>query len=174
MKWQETSNGKRKLWLNEHGICRDCGQRDVEPGTQLCFECAERKYKKNREYYKKNEEKIKQQVRERSRRKYAERKAAGICVKCGKRNSVQGKTICIDCLTKIHRKKDPRWNNEIERTERPNYGLCYVCGKSLNLHKSLCDECLDRARKSIALLNQNPTDGMVENREYWKKSMSRR
>ena len=51
MAWQDTYDGKRKLWYNAHGICRDCGQREVEPNTQLCFECAERKYKKAKEYY---------------------------------------------------------------------------------------------------------------------------
>ena len=57
MAWQDTYDGKRKLWYNAHGICRDCGQREVEPNTQLCFECAERKYKKQKSIIKNTETK---------------------------------------------------------------------------------------------------------------------
>ena len=169
LNWRETPDGKRRLWLNEHGICRDCGQRDVEPNTQLCFECSERKYKKAKEYYEKNKEKILEQTRQRSKMIYAERKEKGICVKCGKRQSVKDKTLCLDCYAKKKRKKDPRWNNEFPRSMRPELGLCYVCAKQLNKHKSLCDTCLEMGREKMKKINSNPTDGMIAQRERWKK-----
>lgn len=172
MAWQDTADGKRKLWYNEHGICRDCGQREVEPNTQLCFECAERKYKKAKEYYKNNRDEINEKNKRRSREKYAARKASGICVKCGKRKALENKTLCIDCYVKKRRKKDPRWNNEIERSERPQYGLCYICGSPLSDHHSLCNKCLERCRNQMISLNANPTEKMIENREEYKKTLS--
>lgn len=169
MKWYETDSGKRKIWLNEHGICRDCGQRDVEPNTQLCFECAQRKYKKANEYYQKHKEKIKEQAKERSKKIYEERKENGICVKCGKRKAIKGLTFCIECRAKSKRVKDKRWNNDINRSERPSYGMCYVCGKKITSNEKLCDICLERCRKQMTILNKNPTKKMIEQRTRWKK-----
>ena len=74
MAWQDTYDGKRKLWYNAHGICRDCGQREVEPNTQLCFECAERKYKKAKEYYQKHRDEINERNKQTAKKRYAERK----------------------------------------------------------------------------------------------------
>ena len=168
MAWQDTYDGKRKLWYNAHGICRDCGQREVEPHTQLCFECANRKYKKAKEYYKNHRDEINERNKQTAKKRYAERKASGICVKCGKHKALENKTLCLNCYLKKRKIKDPRWNNEVERSERPQYGLCYVCAKPLTGHHSLCDECLTRSRKLMVELNKNPTDKMKENIDRFK------
>lgn len=76
MAWQDTSDGKRKLWYNEHGICRDCGQREVEPNTQLCFECAERKYKKAKEYYRKHRDEINERNKQTAKKDMPKEKQA--------------------------------------------------------------------------------------------------
>lgn len=137
--------------------------------SPTCFECAERKYKKAKEYYEKNKEKILEQTRQRSKMIYVDRKQKGICVKCGKRQSIKEKTLCLDCYSKKKKKKDPRWNNEFPRSMRPELGLCYVCSKPLNKHKSFCDECLEMGREKMRKLNSNPTEGMIAQRERWKK-----
>lgn len=95
-------------------------------------------------------------------------KASGICVKCGKHKALENKTLCLNCYLKKRKIKDPRWNNEVERSERPQYGLCYVCAKPLTGHHSLCDECLTRSRKLMVELNKNPTDKMKENIDRFK------
>ena len=159
------------LFAKQHGICVNCKTREAEPGKTLCLECQEKSRIKNRRALEKMTEQEKQERyrrnNERYRRVYAERKQKGVCVKCGKRKSVAGRTLCIDCLVKSRRRKDRRYNNEIERNERPEYGLCYVCAQPV------CEESASLCRKHYELYaglmrerNANPTPAMLEHREY--------
>ncbi len=76
----------------EAGLCRRCGEVPPEPDRSLCAGCADKRNKASRARDsrlraqgkpRRDPDKAKQYERERSRRLHAERKAAGICTKCG-------------------------------------------------------------------------------------------
>ncbi len=163
---------KDYLFAKAHGICVNCKNETAEPGKTLCFECAEKSRARNRKAAANRTEEQKETMRrkhaEYCRQKYAERKAAGICTKCGERKAVRGRTLCIDCRTKRRRKKDPRWNNDIPRSERVGYGLCYVCGKPVcRESKSLCLEHYELYSGLMRHRNANPTEKMIRAREEY-------
>lgn len=74
------------------------------------------------------------------------RKAQGICTVCGKKESENGKTLCIDCKNK---------RGEYEKKylkERRDYlkerGFCIKCGKERAMINSIyCDCCYEKAEK---------------------------
>lgn len=75
-------------------------------------------------------------VRARQVKRERERKMAGVCVDCGRRPHVAGKTLCSDC-TIAHR-------NTVRaiRAKRLAAGLCQRCGQSPYAGKSkLCATC---------------------------------
>lgn len=108
--------------------------------------------------------------KERNRKEKQKRdmwRSQGLCTKCGKPR-VMGYTLCVKCLQrneKYNRKKNP-----IPRSERKEYGLCYICGVEVEQEgNSLCVTCRDRASKNMKDLLKNPTPAMVEARENYKK-----
>lgn len=106
------------------------------------------------------------------RKVYAQRKEAGICVRCGKEKSIYGKTMCAECLDKVleysrrqispeqqalkdkrmmeYRQANREKCNARSRQryrERRERGLCTRCGQPTQSEKSLCNICL--AEKSM-------------------------
>lgn len=159
---------ERYDWLKEHGICVNCGQEDACIRSIYCEKCGEKFYNRNRKNYLANIEEHKKRNREYSKRLYAQRKEKGLCPKCGKK-AVDGKTLCLSCLVKQRKRKDPRWNNSVERSMRNDVGLCYVCGKPLQKYDKLCDDCHDRVSKRMKELNADPTAAMIKAREEYVK-----
>ena len=71
-----------------------------------------------------------------SKTTYENRKAKGLCVKCGKEQAVKGKVMCADCAEKqkIYRRET--------RAYFKNMGLCPRCGKNkLFGDEKECPEC---------------------------------
>lgn len=159
------------LFAKKNGICVNCKTECAEPGKTLCIECAEKIYAKNRNYMKSLSDEKKKMIyarnAERNRAIYTERKRKKLCVKCGKRCAIQGKTTCLECYVKRKRKKDKRYNNEIPRSERKHYGMCYVCAAQICEESDvLCKEHYMLYKNQMEKLNANPTEAMLEHRQY--------
>lgn len=132
-------------WYKSHGICVQCLQHDAAPGRVRCESCLA----KNAEGARKSRAKIQSiSQAERHRKLRERRKEQGLCIWCGKPRSCYSSVFCVDCRIKNQRKNNAR-RNGIERSERPAYGMCYRCGKSILPGNRLCDEC---KRQSIANL----------------------
>lgn len=163
---------ERYDFLKKIHICVNCGNEEAEPNSIYCLECKEKVYERNKEYYKKNKTKLNNKNKAYNRQKYYERKNKEICTKCGKRKiTKQSETLCIECYIKRKRVKDKRWNNEIPRSERPRYNLCYICGKEKNNDKTICNECFERLRNNMKKLNDNPTEKMKKARKEYSDNM---
>ena len=96
------------------------------------------------------------------KKSYVARKAAGVCVACGKEKAVPGKTRCEKCLE--YARKDAKlryssmtaerrreWNKQNHarykaiREERKRLGLCTYCGKRpARPARTLCAGCAAR------------------------------
>lgn len=152
-----------------------CRMEVAEPGKALCIECAEKQRIRDRKRSETiSDEKRKELYRrnsERGRKRYAERKTAGICVDCGKHKAVHGKVRCYDCLANGRRRSRKRRGNDIPRNERTEYGLCYICGKPVCEESgNLCKEHYDLLSGQMKELIKNPAKNMVKAKEEYAKS----
>lgn len=114
-------------WYFQHGICVACGQADAAPHRKLCWECLYKSNERKCKYRANMTEEQKQSERkkdaERIKKRYAERKAAGKCVRCGKKPAEPGKVMCTMC-----RKKDAKRQMEKNRKNGalPRYTNLYI------------------------------------------------
>ena len=74
---------------------------------------------------------------------YESRKAAGICVYCGKKPAVSGKVTCVMCA-KRDAKRHMEKNRKMGMLPRCLFGdgyHCVICGKDIDNGKKQCDKC---------------------------------
>ena len=83
------------------GLCGKCGRHPHEPSRRLCADCGERQRHRDRERYARARDAGKLyggkpvaskrlQACRRTRRRQRERRAAGLCIRCGRRRPVDG------------------------------------------------------------------------------------
>lgn len=68
---------------------------------------------------------------------YEERKAGGLCTRCGK-IAVENKTLCIYHLEKANK------NQKAVHARRKSNGSCFKCGKKLTNNRKTCNDCLNK------------------------------
>ena len=147
------SNMSKELyyWYKEHGRCPRCGGEPVN-GMVHCIDCLD-KLREQAEKYQKgwSEEKRKhhnEQQREYCKRVREERKAAGLCVVCGKRKAYQT-LMCGLCRNKHNKRRREKHRDDGGMTyeERIDPQRCYICGAPAVQGKRTCEKCLERERK---------------------------
>ena len=96
------------------GLCTRCGKTEPLPERRLCAPCNEKRNAASRARDarlraegkpRRDRQQAKQYERERSRLQHAERKAAGICTKCGRAPARPERTTCEPCAEQ-HRTRD--------------------------------------------------------------------
>lgn len=171
-------NKANRAYYTSRGICGKCGKRPVEPGRLKCFECLDADVNAHKRMMERKSPEERRRIMDQKnaerRNRTAYRQEHGLCTQCGK-PVVPGKRLCIDHLAKKRRTKDKRWNNEIPRSERPSYGICWLCGKRPILpEKTLCEQCFrsmsDRAKERAKHLTQ----AQLEARKKWNESFYRK
>lgn len=143
---------KKREWANRYARenraffkslhrCIDCRGQDAYTlaGRARCSACAERVREYNRERGKKNNAVF----NEKSRSKYAERKAAGKCVGCGCDMGWDKHSRCASC-----RAKDAARHRTGINMKGVN-GWCSMCGKEKAEHGKLCPACFDKANANL-------------------------
>ena len=98
----------------EAGLCTRCGRTGPEPERRLCAPCNEKRNRASRardarlragRKPRRDPERARRHGRERDRKLYAERAAAGICTRCGRAPARPERTTCGPCAEK-HRARD--------------------------------------------------------------------
>ena len=147
LKEQSKYKKETRDFFRRHNLCTICGKVAVFGNERTCPECRAKRREivsrwitpeKSREYLDEN--------KNRAKRIYHERKAKGICTRCGKRKAERDKTRCGICLSKdaeAHRKKRDSKNHWSEA------GLCCRCGKPSMPGRKLCE---DHYKKIVASL----------------------
>lgn len=133
------------------GVCAKCGKNPPKPNRAKCFDCLEKEAQNRRNrLLNETEDERKQRLErmrlynQRSRRKAKE---DGKCINCKKPLSVNSECFCIDCRVKNQRKND-RKKDGIDRSERKQYGRCYICNKVADKGR-LCLDCYERACNNL-------------------------
>lgn len=131
-----------------NGICVTCGHNNAEPNRVRCFECLEKNAERKRLLNKKSSPKYAKQLRDK-------RKQNGLCIWCGKPQMKTSSCFCLDCFIKNQQRNQNRYRKKygVTRIERREYGICYRCGRTVNKHDSLCDECLEISRNNLPQFN---------------------
>ena len=75
-------------WRKAHGICIRCGKSDAEPGKTMCPDCLIIVRDQARELYRKKVNAMSERELEarnaEKRRRYAEKRELGLCVRCSR------------------------------------------------------------------------------------------
>lgn len=116
------------------GICPACKKKKPEPGRAICADCAEyqRKYVANLSPERAMERRAKK--RENSKQRYNRRKAAGLCVDCGK-PVYNGGVRCYEHY--LRNRRLGRERSERKKLENPA-GSCKNCDAPALPGKKLC------------------------------------
>lgn len=124
------------------GICPICRKNKLFGDERSCPECKVKQIPLNQAYYQlhgNNNEAI--------RKRYAERKAQGICTRCGKRKAQPLKAKCGICQAKENAR-----NTNKTYYDRISKGLCALCGHPSD-GKVYCESCREKTnakrRKAI-------------------------
>lgn len=122
--------------------CTICGRTDAYTlnGRAACAECAQNERVRSREKHLKYKERINRKRRE----LYAQRRADGICTRCGKRTAGNGNLMCDICAAahKKRQKKDAHRKGTMSREEARDLGICIRCMKAeARPGYSLCADC---------------------------------
>ena len=108
------------------GLCPKCGKRPPEPERSQCGPCLDKDAAAGRArdarlraagIPRRDRERATAYERERFRREAEQRRAAGLCVRCGKSPAVQGRTMCEPCA------------EERRARERAKYAKAKAAGK---------------------------------------------
>lgn len=149
-KWKDTEAKRAydresyRFWKSL-GVCTRCQTQDAYTlaGRPLCGGCAEREAGYDRKRRKVHGEEINRDRRER----YAARKAAGLCPKCGGERE-PGFVKCKKCRAAdaIRSRKYKQARRPETNTPRGDNGICYWCNKAPSIPgKRLCVDCMAKA-----------------------------
>lgn len=149
-----TEQERREHYLS-HGICPHCGRNDLQAGYKRCLECRMKDNEAHRNKPITEERKAYQREyqREYNKKLREKRKAAGICVRCGKRSTDSGHTNCVYCRAqKAARQREYNRRNGRIPVELRGEGFCSRCFKPSE--SRLCPECYEYLVGQAALMRE--------------------
>ena len=147
---QREKEKSKRLFYKSVGICPICGRNRIYiKGRVLCEECAAKQAGCAERYRRKNTEKTRECAKKVMHRLWDERRAAGLCPKCGGELEPGYKT-CLKCRIKSRewsrgkREKERLSSGVLSQKEKREKGICLRCGKPTGGIKAYCPECLGR------------------------------
>lgn len=156
---------ERAAYFKMNKRCVRCGKQDAYTliGKSRCFECAE----KNKEYARLHHKKHRETDNSKMRDRVSKLKEQGVCIDCGVREAVKGRTRCRNCLIK-NSKAVKNKKGRIARTTTYYYeGLCWLCCKNPTASGyGLCEDCLERARKRITKAQRMANDTKLRDERF--------
>jgi len=155
MMTQAERNKERREFYKAHGICCQCGREKAAKGRSYCLNCLDMISVYNYRYRATWSEEKKAEFLEKAaksrKRLYDERKVAGICVDCGKKNSEENRIRCGICLDKQRRRQEEirRRNGIIPRALYGVDGNCACCGRPIRgENEKCCERCYEKITKA--------------------------
>lgn len=158
-------------WYKEHGLCPHCANERVAKGKAACLNClsinAETAQKRRDSFTPEQKQRADKLSKDSHKKLYDERKAAGICVKCGKRKARQGRVRCAICLNRenIAAEKHRRKIGRKPHFMLTEHDVCYICGGKPLPGKRLCAVHYEIAMKNLEKANAN----MDNSNHIWRK-----
>ena len=134
------------------GVCTKCGKAPARPDRTTCEPCAEKHRVRDRQrlarakaegspYGGRDPEKRRKAGRKHGRRRTENRRAAGLCIRCGQASPAEGRSMCEPC------RENRRAAKRARHRERRSAGLCVRCGTPAPGAKAHCDACAAERNK---------------------------
>lgn len=157
-----TERERREHYLS-HGICPRCGHNDLQAGYKLCLECRMKDLEYHRGRPISDERRAKQALS--NKLLVEKRKAAGICVRCGKRNTDSGHRNCVYCrVQKAAKQREYNRRNGRIPVELRGESFCSRCFKPIDSGR-LCLKCYEQLVEQAALMREKQ-----DNKEHrWRR-----
>lgn len=133
-------------WYKSMGICPQCGSNKSAPGRARCEECLAKNAESANKYRKSRKMNVDHSTYLKNLR--TSRKQSGLCIDCGNPICSASTVYCIDCRIR-NKVRNERRRNGIKRSERHEYGLCYICGEPTSGGKKLCNVCYKKACNNL-------------------------
>ena len=153
------------------GLCTRCGKEAAAPGRSSCEPCLEKRRDADRAKYAAgkaaglkyggaNADAKRRAGRAKSKRRQKARKDAGLCIRCGRQQPVEGVTTCTPCREKRQAAERRQY------AERRAAGLCTRCGGPAFDGLSRCAPCtvIDEAGRSPERKNARSRQRYAERR----------
>lgn len=145
---------ERKAEAIKTGMCSRCFIRPADKGYKTCWRC---RANSNDGKLRKRSDEQKARAKENAKARREKRIAAHICVRCGKRPAREKFKDCGICAAKVNRRRRElkyQRGQAIPAYMRGDGTYCKMCCKPKCNGEKLCNECRDKARKSIAIANE--------------------
>lgn len=154
------------------GLCGKCGRHSHEPDRRLCADCGERQRRRDRERYARARDAGKlyggkpvaskrRQGRAATRKRQGARRAAGLCIRCGRSRPVDGASSCGGCL------ETRRAAERQTYAARRSAGLCTRCGTPAFEGAPVCGRCSVIEAGYQPRKNENNRARYAERRRRW-------
>lgn len=142
-------------WYKSHHVCVSCRKETAAKGRTMCLVCLSDGAEKARAYREREPDKSREASDRAHKRLYEERKAAGLCVSCGKRPPKEGRVRCGLCLARHRRNAETvrRKRGQWSRQELTEPGVCYMCKAPSLPGKKVCAECREKNMKKLEKAN---------------------
>ena len=89
----------------------------------------------------------------------------GLCPRCGKHQSQNG-GLCQRCRAYLKNYRDKN-RCDLSRSERPDYGICYICGKNPTMKgKKVCDKCYETRLSTLPAMWENANNDYFRQLNY--------
>lgn len=153
---QAERNKERREFYKAKGICYQCGKEKAAKGRSRCLNCLDLNsvyyYKWKDSINKEKKAELLEKAAKSKKKQYDERKAAGICVSCGKRRAEENRLRCGICLKdQCRRQEKIRRQNEniIPRELFGVDGRCVCCGRPVRGEgEKCCQKCYEKITKA--------------------------
>lgn len=145
---------QRKAKAIAEGMCSKCFHEPADKGYKTCWRC---RANGNDGKPKKRSDAQKARAKENAKARRERLVAAHICIRCGKRPAREKFKDCGICAAKVNRRRRElkyQRGQAIPAYMRGDGTYCKMCCKPKCNGEKLCDECRDKARKSIAKVNE--------------------
>lgn len=151
------------------GICPICKKEKLFGQEKECPECRAKRVSDVNAWRDRNKGHYASYINDYHRKMYADRKAKGLCTRCGKRPSLRGIKTCGICRDRQNRGLRERTNpSGIARHERPSYGLCYFCGNELDREGRACSKCTEICRNNLKKVDRENHPWKKINSQHWE------
>lgn len=145
---------ERKAEAIKTGMCSSCFIRPADKGYITCWRC---RANNNDGKVQKRSDAQKARAKENAKARRERLIAAHICVRCGKRPARERFKDCGICAAKVNRRRRElrhQRGQAVPAYMRGDGKYCKMCCKPKCNGEKLCNECRDKARKSIAIANE--------------------
>lgn len=152
---RRSEQGKQnRIFYSSLGLCSVCGRNRVFGNKKMCPECRAFRAESYRHISEKKKADQAKKKSEYNRKRYQEHVKQGVCTICCRRKAEEGKTRCNICaykdLVRHQRAYREKHLKDIPRGYRIQNGLCYKCGRSLDMDgKKVCSICYKQITEAL-------------------------